>query len=238
MNTTEKIIAELKKEGFPNMEFLFSDVALEKAPEILEALLQAEREEFQKLLEIPKTELTFESFESEELLDYYWSLLHHLKGVKNSKKIREIIEEFRPKIQEFSHEVSYSTRYYEMTKFCFEHLHTDVDAEDKKRALSLRVEAFERRGVHLDEEKKSRLKAIQKRLSELSEKFSNNVLDDEEKFSYEVKNFQNIKDLPKDVLETAKKGEKYIFTADPNHYQAIMKYCSNPEIRKYFSEVF
>jgi Zn-dependent oligopeptidase len=40
----------------------------------------------------------------------------------------------------------------------------------------------------------------------LSQKFGNNVVDDEKRFEYLITDFEIIKDLPKDVLEIAKKN--------------------------------
>jgi oligopeptidase A len=57
----------------------------------------------------------------------------------------------------------------------------------------------------LNEKKQSRLKEINKKLSKLSDKFSNNVVDDEKTFEYLITDFEVIKDLPKEVLEIAKK---------------------------------
>ncbi|MDR1988254.1 MAG: hypothetical protein LBQ24_06035 [Candidatus Peribacteria bacterium] len=39
----------------------------------------------------------------------------------------------------------------------------------------------------------------------MSDKFSNNVVDDEKKFEYLITDFEVIKDLPKEVIEIAKK---------------------------------
>jgi peptidyl-dipeptidase Dcp len=59
------------------------------------------------------------------------------------------------------------------------------------------------------EEKQKKLKEINKKLSKLSQKFGNNIVDDEKKFEYLITDFEVIKDLPKDVLNIAKEaGEK------------------------------
>eukprot|EP00493_Phyllostaurus_siculus_P013299 UN13496 len=44
---------------------------------------------------------TFDSFEDEGLLDYYWSLLNHYQNVNNNDQMRKIIEDFRPELQDF-----------------------------------------------------------------------------------------------------------------------------------------
>jgi hypothetical protein len=63
--------------------------------------LEEDKQEFEKLLKIQNEDLTFESFEDESSLDYFWSLLNHLQNIENTEKIRKIIEDFRPKLQDF-----------------------------------------------------------------------------------------------------------------------------------------
>jgi len=58
-----------------------------------------------------------------------------------------------------------------------------------------------------------------------------------------ITDFEIIKDLPEDVLKSAKKNaqekkkEGYLFTADPTASNAIMQYCSDREVRKYFEQI-
>ncbi|MGB2110964.1 MAG: hypothetical protein ACPHY8_03645 [Patescibacteria group bacterium] len=97
----DTIIQELKKSEFPDLAFLFSSDALEFAAEILKELLEIDKKEFEELLAKPNEEITFDSFEDEGLLDYYWSLLNHYQNVNNNDQMRKIIEDFRPELQDF-----------------------------------------------------------------------------------------------------------------------------------------
>jgi Zn-dependent oligopeptidase len=58
----------------------------------------------------------------------------------------------------------------------------------------------------LSDRKQKRLKELNKKLGKLADKFSNNVVDDEKTFQYLITDFEVIKDLPKEVLEIAKKA--------------------------------
>jgi hypothetical protein len=97
----EKVLNELNNVGFPDLKFLYSEQVLDISLEVLEELLEIDKKNFEDLLETPKTKLIFDSFEDDSLLDYFWSLLNHLKSVNSSNKIRNIIEIFRPKIEKF-----------------------------------------------------------------------------------------------------------------------------------------
>jgi len=134
-----KVMAELKKVEFPDLQFLFSPEVLNLAPEILDELLEQEKKDFEELLQTSKEKITFEIFDDEELLDYFWSLLNHYQNVNNTEKIRKIIDDFRPKLQDFSNSVAYNKDYFKMLEYCNTHCALDLD---QKRAMDLRIKAF------------------------------------------------------------------------------------------------
>jgi hypothetical protein len=101
MKLKEQIIKELNKNEFPNLKFLYSDEVLDIFLEVLNDLLKIDKHNFNTLLLIENKDLSFNSFEDDSLLDYFWSLLNHLDSINSSDKIRKIIEEFRPKLQDF-----------------------------------------------------------------------------------------------------------------------------------------
>lgn len=234
----QKIITELQRDWFPDLKFIFSDDALNEAPELLEELLEEDKQIFEEFLKIENKDLTFDSFEDESCLDYFWSLLNHFQGIENTEKIRKIIETFRPKLQDFWNYVAYNKNYYE--KLLYVENNLDLDS-DQTRILFLRIKAFKDRWIDLSKEKQDRLKQLNKKLSKLSDTFSNNIVDDEAKFEYLIEDFEVIKNLPKEVLDITKaKAEEenkqwWLFDADPTSYQAIMKYCTSSKIRKEFS---
>ena len=235
----QKILEELNKTWFPGLKLIYSEEALEISLEILNELLEKEKEDFKKLLKTKKEDINFETFEDESILDYYWSLLNHLSWVNNTEKIREIIESFRPKLEDFSNYVSYNKKYYEMIVYCDENCNLD---EEQKRVMFLRLKWFKDRWINLDNKKQKRLKQINKKLSKLSHDFTNNIIDDEATFEYLITNKEIIKDLPEDILENAlkeaeqKKKNWYLFSADPSSYMAIMKYSGDKDTRKYFQK--
>lgn len=112
---------------------------MQSAPELLEELLEREKKDFEEFLQKPNSEITFESFDDEGLLDYYWSLLNHYQMVYNVEQMRNIIDNFRPKLQDFGNYVAYNQNLYEKTKYCFENC--DLD-NDQKRSLELRLKGF------------------------------------------------------------------------------------------------
>ncbi|MDC0506066.1 M3 family metallopeptidase [Candidatus Gracilibacteria bacterium] len=235
MNLKQKVIASLQKSNFPEFDFLFSDEVVQIAPELLNEFLEKEKQEFQDTLATPDSEISFETFEELSLLDMFWGYLEHSKSVNSNDTIRKIIEDFEPKLMDFANEVSYSKRYFEMYEYCINK--ATLDSEQTK-IISDTVRNYKIRGINLDTTKQEELKQINKDLSELSTKFSNNSLDSENEFEYYIESDTDIKELPEDVLAGARKrsGNKpgYIFSSDPSEYIAIMKYCDDSNIRKDF----
>ena len=235
----DKIINELQQNNFPNLEFLFSAEALKSATEVLKFLLKEEKKEFEEFLLKDDKTLRFESFDDEWLLDYYWSLLNHYQNVNNSDEMRKIIDWFRPELQDFWNYVAYNENLYKKTVYCYEN--TELNS-DQKRSLELRIKGFKDRGINLEETQKEQLKSLNKVGAELSNTFSNNIVDDEAGFEYVIEDLEIIKDLPEDVLENAKNNAKekgktgYLFDADPTGYVAILKFCSDRNIRKDFEK--
>jgi oligopeptidase A len=230
-----KIIFELEKKEFPNLKFLYSKEVLDVSLDLLREMLNEERSKFEKLLQIPKEKISFEIFDDKDNLSYFWHLLNHLNNVDKTEKIKEIIEEFEWEYIEFWNEVAYNKDYYEMYVYCLENCELDTE---QKRIIEETVKNFKLRGIDLDYNKQKELKEINKTLAELSNKFSNNIVDDEANYFYKVSDYNDIKDLPQTTLNLAKqlaekKGKDwYLFNADPTAYSDLMKYCSNSKIRE------
>jgi len=234
LDIKNKIRAELSKKELPDLEFLFSKEVLEVAEELLWELLEEEKVDFEKRLETPDSEITFELFEEESILDYFTNYLYHLKWIFSTDKIRNIIENFEPKLVEYGNYISYNKRYFEMLVLCEKNCALNAD---QTKIITDAIKAYRVRWIDLPWDKQEELKEISQKLSKLTTDFSNNVLDSENEFSYTITDFEIIKDLPKEVLERAKKWEKYIFSANPSDYINIMKYCSDSDVRKLFQQV-
>ena len=236
-----KILAELDKPWFPDLNFLYSEEVLDVALDLLRELLNEEKEIFEKILKTPNEQITFDLFEEETKLNYFWKLLEHLQSVYKWDKIDKIIEEFEPEYIDFWNDAAYNKSYYEMQVYCLENCNLD---EEQKRILEKRIENFKLRWIDLSKEKQEKLKEISKRLAKLEQDFRSNIVKDQANWSYNITDFDAIKNIPEATLEIAKERAKekwidgYVFTADPNEYSHILDYCSNSSIRKNFYQVY
>jgi len=78
----------------------------------------------------------------------------------------------------------------------------ELDAQ-QKRIITKSLDAFRVRGIDLSEDKQKRLKEISKKLSEISQKFSNNVVDSKKEFEYILDNEVSIAEMPQDDKDAA-----------------------------------
>ncbi len=235
----QKIINELNRTDFPNLEFLFSPEVLDNALDLLRELLEIEKEKFEKTLNTENKNINFiEIFynpEDNDNLGYFWSLLNHLSWVNDSEKIRNIIDTFEQEYQEFADYVWFNKDYYDKIVYIWENETLD---EEQSRIVSETIKWFKLKWINLSAEKQNQIKEINLKLADITNKFNKNCLDSQAEYEFIINDFEIIKELPEDVLKLAKNlaEEKWVdwwlFNADPTFYSNLMTYCSDRNIRE------
>merc|ERR1719353_766434 len=118
-------------------------------------------------------------------------------------------------------------------------------SEAQKRVIDQEILGAELAGIALSTEDRERVTAIQQRLSELSTKFSNNVLDATKAFQRVVTDKAEVDGLPESALElaaqtAASKGHEgatveagpWVFTLDIPSYMPVMLHAKNRGLRE------
>ena len=194
-----------------------------------------------KIKELLKTEnKSFSNFVKplqmmEEYLDQFFTPLSHLNSVNNTDKTQEIYAESLPIITEYSTKLSQNIDIYKAYKEIQTNEQSTLNYE-QNRVLELNILHFELSGAHLDEETKARLQEINIKKSELSNNFSQNLLDATNAYEYIITDEKDVEGLPSSDLESAKFEKdgvlKYKFTLQMPSYIAYMTYGKNPKIRE------
>jgi len=204
----------------------------------LEEIIKKNRTKVEELLKIERK--TYSSFIKpmqmmEENLEHFFTPLSHLNSVNNSEATQDIYTQSLPIITEYSTKLSQNLDIYLAYKEIQKNELTTLNYE-QQRVLQLNIEHFELSGAHLDQEVKSRLEEINLRKSELSNNFSQNILDATNAYEYIITDTKDIEGIPKSDLENAKFEEdgttKYRFTLQMPSYIAYMTYGKNREIRE------
>lgn len=224
--------------------FLTFECDLDNFIKNLEEQLDKNNKQIESLLK--QEEKTYKNFvKSLEMIDeklgHFFTPLSHLNSVNNSEKTQEIYTKAIPILTEYSTKLSQNIDIYEAYKEIQKNEKNQLNYE-QKRVLELNIQHFELSGAHLDEKTKTRLQEINIRKSELSNDFSQNVLDATNAYSYIIEDAVDAEGIPASDLENAKFEEngkiKYKFTLQMPSYIAYMTYGKNREIRQKLYEAY
>ena len=243
-----QILNALSQSWIPDFSLFLSSESEKEVLALLFDLLEQEKNNFhallaklndntarEALLNLPNDQL-FEILElnvNENQLSTLWNLVNHLYSVGLAPNFREIIEQFQGAYLAFADEISYSQDYYLINR----------DAAQKKgrtseeiRIFTLRLEDFEHRGINQPEAIQSQIKTINQKIAKLSDQIQNNVVDDQQNFSYKTDNLEVFAHMPALSLEkiknASKENWKLIIDYDPNLLLDILRYCDDSQIRQ------
>ena len=168
-----------------------------------------------------------------ERLSAAWGAVSHLNSVADSPELRAAYNESLPAVTEFWTRLGADERLYAKYK------QVNVNTLDtaQKQALRNALRNFVLGGAELQGESKVRYAAIQERLAELSQKFSENALDATEKFSLYATE-EELEGVPEDVKTTAREAaekegqEGYKLTLKMPCYLPVMQFAKRSDLRQ------
>jgi oligopeptidase A len=204
----------------------------------LEKILESNQHKVKKLLE--QKEKTYTSFVKpmqmmEEYLEQFFTPLSHLNSVNNTDETQKVYADSLPIITQYSTQLSQNIEIYKAYKEILEKEKSDLNYQ-QLRVLELNIQHFELSGAHLDEKTKARLQEINIKKSELSNDFSQNLLNATNEYEYIIEDEKDVEGIPSSDKESAKFEEdgviKYRFTLQMPSYIAYMTYGQNAQIRE------
>ncbi len=204
----------------------------------LQEKLTNNEQTIEKLLEIKNK--TYANFVKplemmEEYLEHFFTPLSHLNAVNNSEVTQKVYSESLPIITEYSTKLSQNLEIYTAYKTINANEKTTLNAQ-QQRVLELNIQNFELSGAHLDTQTKAKLQTINIKLSELSNDFSQNLLNATNAFEYIIENAADVEGLPSSDIQAAAFEEdgitKYKFTLQMPSYISYMTYGKNAKIRE------
>ena len=211
---------------------------LENSKEILENLLDENRKKINELLTIENK--TYKNFvlpfqEIGECINEFITPIFHIDSVKNSEITTKVYEDCIPVISKYETDISQNENIYIALKDI--QSNESISLNDiQNKVLENEIRDFKLSGCHLENNKKKRLEEISLRLSELSHKFSQNLLNATNEFEMIIDSFEDVKEIPASDLELAKFEEdgiaKYKFTLQMPSYMAYITYGTSREKRE------
>ncbi len=213
-------------------------------PDIKEAIKIAQTR-INAIIEIHDSKLTFNNTiyaldEATVAIDEAWGKVQHLDAVCNSKELREAMNKMLPEVTEFYTKIPLNDKLWEKIKYFKETEECKTLTGTKARLLDETWSLFIESGANLDTEKKKEFFKIKRELAQLTQKFSENVLDATNAFELIIDAENKLKGLPDIAKEQARqkaeaKGldeKKWLFTLHMPSVIPVLKYLDDEIIRK------
>ncbi|TNE97621.1 MAG: oligopeptidase A, partial [Gammaproteobacteria bacterium] len=180
----------------------------------------------------------------EDKLSNAWSVISHLNGVMNNDELRKVYKNCLEKLTEYSTEVSQN----ELLCNAYKKLAARDDfkalSESQRKSIDNILRDFHLGGVDLPAEQKKRYADLSRELAELSNKFSDNVLDATQHWFKQITDVDELSGIPETAIEGAKQAARqkeldgYVITLDFPSFFPVMTYCDNRELRREVYEAF
>ncbi len=175
---------------------------------------------------------------SGKVLDQVFKYYGIMSSNVSTPEFRAIQTELAPKISEYNSKISQNEQLFQRIKTVYDASQKTPLEADQQRVVELVYKGFEMNGANLNAEQKKRYAEIDKELSSLYTKFSNNVLHDEENYvTYLTK--EQLGGLSESFISSAAKiakdkGQegKYAITNTRSSMDPFLTYSTERELRK------
>src|SRR5688572_12061508 len=176
--------------------------------------------------------------DANERLGRAWGQVGHLNAVMNSPELREVYNANLPKITQYYSELSQHQGLYEKFKALRSSTEFERLSAAQRRVIENELRDFRLGGAELGTADKARFMAIRERLSQISSRFADNLLDATNAFSHFVTDPAEVAGIPADVLEAAREGavadgrEGWKFTLHAPSYIPVLQYADDRRLRE------
>lgn len=183
--------------------------------------------------------------EAEDNLNKVWSVISHYNSVLNSDELREIYKRLIGLLTDYNTEMGQNVALFEAYQRLaksdeFTHL-----SQAQRQSITHILRGFKLSGVALPETKKQQYSELKKKLSRLSNVFSENVLDATQAWTLHIEDKQQLPGVPESALQLLASLAKesnydsgYLLTLDAPCYLPMMTYCEDASLREKMYEAF
>ena len=220
----------------------FSDIKVEHVTPAVDALL-AECTATIAKVSAESTPATWRDFiepleNANERLSRAWGQVGHLNAVMNSAELREVYNANLPKITAYYTELGQNEKLFNKNKYLRNSPEFVALSPAQQKIIDNELRDFRLGGAELPTDKKARFKAICEELSQLSSRFSDNVLDATNAFAHFVDDETALSGLPEDARQAAREAAQkdnkpgWKFTLHAPSYLPVMQYADDRAFRE------
>ena len=220
----------------------FADIKAQHVTPAVDALL-AENRALVARLASDAAAPTWEGFvrpldDANERLNRAWGQVGHLNAVMNSPELREAYNGNLPKLTQYYSELSTHQGLFARFKALRASAQFERLTAEQKKVLENELRDFRLGGAELPEAERARYMELSEKLSSLSSRFSDNLLDATNAFAHFITAADEVRGIPKDVLEAAAEAAQadgksgWKFTLHAPSYIPVMQYADNRTLRE------
>ena len=220
----------------------FAEIKPEHVAPAIEQLLNENRALITRLLaddSLPTWDAFVRPMEdANERLGRAWGPVGHLNAVMNSPELRDAYNSTLPKITAYYAELGQNLALFQKFKALRNSPEFAGLSAARKKIIENELRDFRLGGAELPDDKKARYLAVQERQSELSSRFSDNILDATNEYTLVIENRGELDGLPEDVLQTAREAAQaaektgWLFTLKAPSYLPVMQFADNRDLRE------
>ena len=208
----------------------------------LEELIERARAALAKATD-PETPLEWESLvtpleDATEQLGRAWGTVSHLNAVADSPELRAAYNAELPRVVQFWTELGQDQRLFARYQALRDSAGFAALSPERQRVVEHALRDFRLGGAELVSPARERFAAIQERAAELSQRFSENVLDATNAFALPIDDEQELAGIPDDARETARaEAERrdvpgYVLTLQQPAVLAALQYAERRSLRE------
>jgi peptidyl-dipeptidase Dcp len=174
-----------------------------------------------------------------EELEFVFTLFNNLLSADSNDQLQKLSMELGPKVSSFSNDILLDPTVFAKVEEVYKQRHDLALNSEQIRLVEKTFRDFQRSGAGLSPEKKTRLRAIDERVSQLTPKFRENVLKATNQFELWIDQAADLSGLPESQKTAARaaaveKGqpEKWLFTLHTPSFLPFMRFADSRELRK------
>jgi oligopeptidase A len=173
-----------------------------------------------------------------ERLGRAWGQVGHLNAVMNSPELREAYNANLPKITQYYTELGQNQPLYEKYKALSASEAFPGLARAQRKIIENEIRDFRLGGAELPPAAKARFLAIRERLSQISSRFSDNLLDATNAFAHYAATEGELDGIPEDARQAAREAAQadgkagWKFTLHAPSYLPVMQYADKRALRE------
>ncbi|MBY4676509.1 oligopeptidase A [Marinobacterium arenosum] len=182
--------------------------------------------------------------EMNDTLAKAWSPVSHMNAVVNSDELRDAYNACLPKLSQYWTELGQHKGLYRAIKTIHDSEGFSRLSVPQQKVIEDHLRDFRLSGIALPDKEQQRYGELKQRLSELTTKFAENVLDATGGWQKQIEDESELAGLPPMALAAARqlaeaKGlEGWLLTLDFPSYLAVMTHADNRELRREVYEAF